>query len=177
VSNSLALFETPVGACAIAWSDAGITGLQLPEGSAAATRARAVRRYAAVERLLSSAAQDAVDRIRALLDGQPDDLSSIVLDMHGVPAFNQRVYELARRIPPGRTLTYGDIASRLGGRGVARAVGQALGQNPFVIIVPCHRVVAASGAWGGFSAHGGLDLKRRLLELEGMTSLPARLPF
>ena len=122
VSNSLALFETPVGACAIAWSDAGITGLQLPEGSAAATRARAVRRYAAVERLLSSAAQDAVDRIRALLDGQPDDLSSIVLDMHGVPAFNQRVYELARRIPPGRTLTYGDIASRLGGRGVARAV-------------------------------------------------------
>jgi len=171
------LFETQVGTCAIAWSDAGISGLQLPEGAVAATRARAARRYQSPERPLSVEAQAAVDGIRALLAGQPDDLSSILLDMHGVPAFNQRVYELARRIPPGQTLTYGDIASRVGGRGLARAVGQALGHNPFAIIVPCHRVVAASGAWGGFSAHGGLDLKRRLLELEGMTTLPALLPF
>jgi methylated-DNA-[protein]-cysteine S-methyltransferase len=175
--SAFALFETPVGACAIAWRDAGISGLQLPEGSVEATRARAARRYQAAERPLSPETQAAVDGIRALLAGQPSDLASIPLDMHGVPAFNQRVYELARRIPPGHTLTYGDIASRVGGRGRARAVGQALGRNPFAIIVPCHRVVSASGAWGGFSAHGGLELKRRLLELEGMTALPAPLPF
>ena len=82
-----------------------------------------------------------------------------------MPDFDRRVYEIARGIPPGRVLTYGEIASRLGTDN-ARAIGQALGRNPFAIIVPCHRVVAAGGKLGGFSAHGGATTKRRLLAIE-----------
>jgi methylated-DNA-[protein]-cysteine S-methyltransferase len=86
--------------------------------------------------------------------------------MAGVPDFNRRVYEVARTIPWGATLSYGEIAKRLGDPGVARDVGQALGQNPFAIVVPCHRVLAAGGKWGGFSARGGVSTKRRLLSIE-----------
>jgi methylated-DNA-[protein]-cysteine S-methyltransferase len=117
----------------------------------------------------------AIAQIDALLRREPDDLVSLALDMTGVPDFNQRVYGLARRIPAGRTVTYGEIARRLGSVGLARAVGQALGRNPFAIIVPCHRVLAANGMSGGFSAPGGVSLKRRLLELEGYV-LPDRAP-
>ena len=106
-------------------------------------------------------------RITALLRGEPCDLGSIDLDMSDVPEFHCRVYAVARTIPPGRTLTYGDVAARLGEPGAARAVGQALGRNPFAIIVPCHRVVAAGGRLGGFSAGGGAVTKRRILAIEG----------
>src|SRR6202043_3637494 len=105
--------------------------------------------------------------IAALLRGEAVDLSAIALDMEGVPPFCGRVYETARRIAPGATLTYGDVAARLGDPGAARAVGQALGQNPFAIVVPCHRVVAAGRRLGGFSAHGGIAAKQRLLAIEG----------
>jgi methylated-DNA-[protein]-cysteine S-methyltransferase len=171
------LFDTAIGACAIAWSDRGICGLQLPEASPDATHARMRRRFRAVEQPFSPHAAHAVDAIRAMLDGAADDLTAIALDMREVPPFNQRVYALARRIPPGRTSTYGDIAARLGSRGLSRAVGQALGRNPFAIIVPCHRVVSADGALRGFSAHGGLALKQKLLELERAKDLRAQLPF
>ena len=112
--------------------------------------------------------------IVALLRGQPRDLSDIVLDMDGVPPFHQRVYAVARTIPPGATLTYGEIATQLGDRGAARAVGQALGRNPFPIIVPCHRVLAAGGKVGGFSANGGITTKLRLLTIEGAHAEPQR---
>jgi methylated-DNA-[protein]-cysteine S-methyltransferase len=107
-----------------------------------------------------------IDRIVALLAGKADDLSGVALDMEGVPPFNRRVYEIARTIPPGRTLTYGEIAARLDAPD-ARGVGQALGENPFPPVVPCHRVVAAGGKTGGFSAPGGVDTKLRLLAIEG----------
>ncbi len=113
----------------------------------------------------------------------PVDLSNIVLDMHGVPPFHQRVYALARGITPGETLTYGEIALRLGDSGLARAVGQALGHNPFAPVVPCHRVLAAGGRAGGFSANGGVDTKLRLLQIEraringpGLFDAPAPAP-
>jgi methylated-DNA-[protein]-cysteine S-methyltransferase len=117
---------------------------------------------------LPRAVQSAVDGIVALLGGRSSDLSGIELDMRGVPPFHQRVYAVARTIPPGATLSYGDIAARLGEPAwpAARDVGQALGQNPFPIVVPCHRVVAAGGKLGGFSARGGLATKRRLLSIE-----------
>ena len=99
--------------------------------------------------------QPAIDGIVALLAGEKRDLRELALDMEGLPAFNRRVYELARTIPPGATMTYGEIARRLGSPGMARAVGQALGQNPLPIVVPCHRVLAADGRMGGFSAPGG----------------------
>ena len=103
----------------------------------------------------------------ALLQGEASDLTSVELDMARVPPFDRRVYEVARTIPPGSTLTYGEIATRLGERRLAREVGQALGQNPFAIVVPCHRVVAAGGKVGGFSARGGIRTKLRMLAIEG----------
>ncbi len=87
--------------------------------------------------------------------------------MERVPEFNRRVYAVARAVPPGETITYGEIAERIGERGAAQAVGQALGRNPFPIVVPCHRVLAADGGLGGFSAHGGVATKRRMLAIEG----------
>src|SRR5262249_61450420 len=88
------------------------------------------------------------------------------LDRTGVPAFRRRVYEAARTIPPGQTLSYGEVAACAGSPGAARAVGQALGKNPFAIVVPCHRVLAAGGRVGGFSAQGGIATKLRLLALQ-----------
>jgi methylated-DNA-[protein]-cysteine S-methyltransferase len=172
VNASWIPFVTPVGLCGIAWSDAGITGLQLPEGSETALHTRMTTRFGARRADAATAlAQEATDALGALLRGESADLAALTLDMTGVPPFHQRVYIVARRIPPGRTLTYGDVADRLGSRGLSRAVGQALGRNPFAIIVPCHRVVSASGGLGGFSAHTGVTLKERLLEIEGWKRL------
>jgi methylated-DNA-[protein]-cysteine S-methyltransferase len=119
--------------------------------------------------------QDVIDDIVALLAGEPRDLSGVVLDMTGVPEFHRRVYDVARRIPPGATSTYGAIATALGDRLLARDVGEALGNNPFPIVVPCHRVVAADGRLGGFSANGGVATKRKLLLIEKAPSVPPSL--
>jgi O-6-methylguanine DNA methyltransferase len=164
---SYALFRTPVGLCGIAWNDKGIAALQLPERDEAAMHIRMRERHRAVAAHPSAEALRAISEIEGLLRREPNHLGTLALDMSAVPEFHQRVYAVARRIPPGQTLTYGDVARRLGAVGLARAVGQALGRNPFAIIVPCHRVLSANGAPGGFSAHGGVSLKRRLLELEG----------
>jgi methylated-DNA-[protein]-cysteine S-methyltransferase len=169
MAQGCTLFDSAIGACGLAWSDAGIVGLQLPESSASRTRARLLRRFpGAREADRPPAIQEAIDAIVALLSGDARDLSAIVLDMTGVPPFNQRVYAIARGIPAGATLSYGDIAARLGLKDAARDVGQAMAQNPFAIIVPCHRVVAANGKLGGFSANGGVATKERLLAIEGV---------
>ena len=166
--SGFCLFDTAVGRCGIAWGPGGIRALQLPEATEAATRARLARRCPdAVEAEPAGAVRAAVEAIVALLEGERSDLGGIVLDMAGIPAFHRRVYEIARAIPPGRTLTYGEVAARLGEPGAARAVGQALGRNPFAIVVPCHRVVATGGGLGGFSAGGGAATKRRMLAIEG----------
>jgi O-6-methylguanine DNA methyltransferase len=163
------LFDTPVGRCGIAWGEGGIVGIQLPEAGEAETRERMIHRFpVAAEAPPPRELHQALDSIVALLRGEPRDLSGIVLDMGGVPAFHRSVYEVARAIPSGKTLSYGDIAARLGARGAARAVGQALGHNPFPIVVPCHRVLAARGKIGGFSAQGGVATKARLLAIEGV---------
>jgi methylated-DNA-[protein]-cysteine S-methyltransferase len=119
----------------------------------------------------------AIAAIVALLAGERRDLSNIRLGLDDVPAFHRRVYEIARSIGPGATLTYGEIAARLGEPGLARDVGQALGQNPFPIVVPCHRVLAAGGKLGGFSARGGVATKLRLLEIEGALAPEAPMLF
>jgi len=166
--RSLAIFEAAIGTCAIVWSAAGIVGVQLPETTEIATRARLQRRFPDAEETVPPPfVQRAIEAIVALLRGEARDLRDAPLDFEGVPEFNKRVYEIAREIPPGRTMTYGEIAKQLGDRLLARAVGQALGHNPVPLIVPCHRVVAASGKSGGFSAGGGVVTKLRLLTIEG----------
>jgi methylated-DNA-[protein]-cysteine S-methyltransferase len=163
----LALFETPIGACGIAWGPRGVVGVQLPEGDAMRTRARLARRFPdGREAVPPEEIRRAQESMVALMRGEPRDLSDVVLDMEGLPDFHQRVYREARRIGPGRTVSYGELAARLGGRPLARAVGQALGRNPFPIVVPCHRVLAAGGRMGGFSARGGVETKLQLLTLE-----------
>jgi len=163
------LFDTAIGTCGIVWGEHGLTGVHLPEANPARTRAGLERRFpGAVPTEPPADVQAAVDGIVALLRGEKRDLREIALDLAGVPAFNRRVYELTRTIEPGSTLTYGDIARRLASPGTARTVGQALGQNPWPIVVPCHRVLAADGRMGGFSAPGGVSTKRRMLEIEGV---------
>jgi len=171
-----ALFPTEIGVCGLAWNARGLTAVLLPEDDAAATRAQLQKR--------APDAQDAdpppeiakaIAAIVTLLRGEPVDLSSLPLDLESVPEFERRVYVVARTIPPGETLTYGEVAARIGEPGAAQAVGRALGRNPWPIVVPCHRVVAAGGKLHGFTAPGGLDTKRRLLAIEGAATKGAPL--
>lgn len=179
-AQNFALFDTPLGPCAIAWSSNGIVGLQLPEDDRVNTRSRVQRRWPSA---LESAAppagvQRAIERIQAMLsksDGAAarDTLADLPLDLEGVPEFHRKVYDVARSVPPGQTITYGEIARRLGAPHDSREVGQAMGRNPIPIIVPCHRVLGADGKMGGFSAPGGVATKRRMLEIEGATAVGA----
>jgi len=163
-----ALFATAIGQAAIAWGEHGVMAVQIPAASESQTRMRVLRMFPGVsEESPPAAVQSAIDRITDLLDGKPADLSSIVIDTAQVPEFHRRVYAIARGIPPGHTLTYGEIAERLGDPAAARAVGKALGENPFPIVIPCHRVLAANGKLGGFSAPGGTATKLKLLRIEG----------
>lgn len=167
MSGGFAVFETPIGSGGISWNEHGVAGVQMPEPDAARIRTRLQRRFPQVrESLPPPHIQQAIDEITALLRGNPTDLSFVHLDMDRVPEFERQVYRLARSIPPGQTLTYGQIAARLGDPLLARDVGQALARNPFPIVVPCHRVVAAGGKLGGFSARGGVATKQRLLAIE-----------
>jgi len=166
-----ALFPTSLGYCGIAWNAHALTCVQLPEADEAATRRRMARRFPELTQDVPPPyVLEAIPAVTALLEGhppEPRDLTHLPLDMEGLPPFHQRVYELTRRILPGETLTYGEVAQRLGEPGAARAVGQALGANPFAPVVPCHRVLGAQTGTGGFSAHGGLLTKLKLLEIEG----------
>lgn len=162
-----ALFEASIGRCGIAWTDAGIAAVQLPEACDADTRARLQRRCPDAQEVAPPPeVRHTIESLVALLEGGWADLTAAKLDTHGLPAFHRRVYEVTRTIPPGVTLSYGEVAKRLGSPGAARAVGQALGQNPFALLVPCHRVLSANGEMRGFSAHGGTATKRRLLAIE-----------
>ncbi|MFM7275784.1 MAG: methylated-DNA--[protein]-cysteine S-methyltransferase [Gammaproteobacteria bacterium] len=167
MTGSFALFDTPIGRCAIVWTAAGIAGLQLPEADDAALRAAVERKHpGSREATPPTRVAAAIAALRRLLAGEAELLSDIPLDLEGIPPFHRAVYAEARRIPPGQTRSYGQLAQALGKPGAARAVGQALGANPFALIVPCHRVLAADGRLNGFSAHGGVETKRRLLAIE-----------
>jgi len=165
--TAFALFDTVIGRCGVAWGVSGLIGMQLPEATPGAAWARLRKRFPeAVEAPPSPGIEQIIERVLDLLAGGRDDLTDIPLDLTGVPAFNLRVYEIARAISPGETSTYGQVARAMGEPGAARAVGKALGENPWPIVVPCHRVLAASGGMGGFSAEGGASTKAQLLTLE-----------
>lgn len=160
------LFDTAIGRCGIAWSATGVTGVQFPSPRAAERLARSAPGGGAA--VPPAPIQEAIRAIGTLLRGEAADLGGIDLDMAGLPDLDRSVYEIARTVPPGTTTTYGEIAARLGDRLLAREVGRALGQNPYPIIVPCHRVLAAGGRPGGFSAPGGVATKLRILAIEGV---------
>jgi len=166
------LFETPLGWCGIAWSERGnrpaVTFLQLPEATPEMTESR----LAQDSRARPSSApppeiREVIERVRKHLQGDVQDFRDVAVDLEGRGLFARRVYAAAREIPAGETRTYGEIAAALNLPAAARAVGQALGRNPVGVIIPCHRVLAAGGKPGGFSAYGGRATKARLLEIEG----------
>jgi methylated-DNA-[protein]-cysteine S-methyltransferase len=163
-----ALFETAIGFAGVAWCDNGLVACHLPERDAETARRGFLRRFPeAIEAEIPPGLAATVAGIQALMRGEKADLSAAPLDLSQTPEFHAKVYEIARAIPAGETLTYGEIAVQLGDRLLARDVGQALGKNPWPIVVPCHRVTAAGGRPGGFSARGGVNTKLKLLGIEG----------
>lgn len=165
-----AVFGTTLGTYGLVWDGAGaIVGSTLPHGGADQAR-RAIERWypGAVMTEPPPHVADAAIDVELLLERGDADLTAVRLNMAAVPDFDRRVYEVVRAIPPGQTLTYGEVATRLGSPGSAQAVGQALGRNPFPPIVPCHRVLAAGRKIGGFSARGGPQTKLRMLATEGV---------
>ncbi len=150
-----ARFETALGRCQISWTERGIRGVALPG-----------QREKPAGALPPPRVERAIAAIAAALADEPVDLRAIELDLEGVNGFDRRVAAVARTIPCGETLTYGEVACRIGAAEEAREVGRALARNRFPIIVPCHRVVAAGGRLGGFSAPGGVETKLRLLAIE-----------
>ena len=161
-------FETALGTCALAWGPRGIVAVQLPEADDQITRARLLRSSGPLPKAVPPpAVAAAVVTIADALAGRAHDMATVLLDREGITHFQRRVYAVTCQIPPGQTRTYGEIAAELGDKGLARAVGRALGTNPFAPVVPCHRVLAAGGKSGGFSAYGGAATKLRMLATEG----------
>jgi methylated-DNA-[protein]-cysteine S-methyltransferase len=162
------IFDTAIGRCGIAWSEAGILAVQLPLSREIETRKALFHLYPdARETRPVPNAEAAIEGIAALLRGETTDLSDVTLDLTGVQFFNQRVYEVTRRIPHGQSLTYDEVAAKMGVPSAGRPVAQAIRRNPFVIIVPCHRVLERGGYADAMSPYGGLISKRRLLSIEG----------
>ena len=158
------LFDTRAGPLRLRWNERGLVAIEMPELSPRELRAALLKQPADAPPFAVEAAR----LLKAHLQGGGQDLSALLLDLSVLAPFQRQVYQAVRALPPGRTATYGEIAARLGKPGASRAVGQALGRNPFLIAVPCHRVLAAGGAAGGFSAPGGVVAKQRLLALEGV---------
>ena len=166
--RAYSIFDTAIGRCGIAWSDSGIVGVQLPEAREIDTRRRLFQLYPeARETRPVPNVEAAIGRIVALLHGETAVFTDVTLDMSGIHVFEQRAYQVTQRIPRGETLTYSEVAARMGTPSAVRPVAQAIGRNPFVVIVPCHRVLEAGGYADKMSPHGGLISKRRLLSIEG----------
>jgi methylated-DNA-[protein]-cysteine S-methyltransferase len=172
------IFDTGIGRCGIAWGDLGIIGVQLPEAREIDTRRRLFQLYPEARELRPPEnVEVAIEGIVTLLGGGASDLSDVTLDMTGIPAFNQRVYAYVRAIPRGETRTYAEIASALRASGAVYSVAQAIARNPFMIIVPCHRVLEAGNYADKISAHGGAISKRRLLSIEGTSATSSKTLF
>jgi methylated-DNA-[protein]-cysteine S-methyltransferase len=170
IARGYAIFDSAIGRCGIAWSHAGFVGVQLPEAREIDTRRRLYRLYPEARELSPpSNAEHAIEGIAAVLRGEDCDLADVTLDMEGILPFNRRVYDYVRGIPRGETRTYQDIEAELPVTGVPHSVAQAIAKNPFMIIVPCHRVLERAGSHGdGTSAYGGTISKRHLLAIEGV---------
>lgn len=172
------IFDTGIGRCGIAWGDLGIVGVQLPEAREIETRKRLFQLYPdAREQRAPLNVEIAIEGIVTLLRGGNSDLTDVTLDMTGIPVFNQRVYAIARAIPPGETRIYEEVAAQLKASGAVFSVAQAIGRNPFMIIVPCHRVLEAGHYADRISPNGGCISKRRLLSIEGAHTTSSKTLF
>jgi methylated-DNA-[protein]-cysteine S-methyltransferase len=167
VQSHYCLFDTTIGTCGVAWNERGVTRLRLPESDRGTTERKLSARAAKAEK-----APPDIDRliadIQSYMTGRSTDFSAVALDLTRAGAFERDVYAAARRIPFGRTMSYGELAQQIGTPDAAREVGQALARNPIPIIVPCHRILAKGHRIGGFSAPGGVFTKQQLLALEGV---------
>jgi methylated-DNA-[protein]-cysteine S-methyltransferase len=172
------IFDTGIGRCGIAWGSFGIVGVQLPEAREIETRGRMLRQYPEAREMRPPLnVEMAIEGIIALLRGEPCNLADVTLDMSGIHAFNARVYAFARKIPHGETRTYGEVAASLRASGAAHSVAQAISRNPFMIIVPCHRVLEAGSYTDKISPNGGTISKRRLLSIEGALATSSKTLF
>jgi len=172
------IFDTGIGRCGIAWSNIGVSGVQLPEAREIETRKRLFQLYPDAREMRPPVTVEiAIEGIVALLRGEPSDLSDTILDMTGIHAFNARVYEITRSIPRGETRTYAEVATILRASGAVHSVAQAIAHNPFMIIVPCHRVLEAGGYADKISPNGGAISKRRLLSIEGAHPISSKTLF
>jgi methylated-DNA-[protein]-cysteine S-methyltransferase len=162
------LFDTAIGPCGVAWSERGLTRLQLPESDWAATEERLTAAANSSPEGPAPAIAQVITEIQRYLEGRRVDFSTVAIDLRDISPFHRRVYEAARSVGWGQTASYGELARRVGSAGAARAVGQALSRNPIAIIIPCHRILASGNRVGGFSAFGGISAKQRLLSLEGV---------
>jgi methylated-DNA-[protein]-cysteine S-methyltransferase len=160
------IFPTAIGPCGIAWSAEGLTRFQLPERDNAALLQRMAMADRSARALPSPIAK-AVEELERYFRGEEINFSTLRLDLRACGPFRKAVYAATRSVRWGSVATYGEIASVIGSPGAARAVGHALSRNPIAVIIPCHRILAAGGKIGGFSAHGGAEMKARLLEIEG----------
>ncbi len=163
----LALFPTALGVCGLAWQGEAIVATCLSESTPSATEARLQTRTGGSAGEPPSFARRAIEAITSLLEGAKTDLSFVLCDYGPGTQLTSDVYTVARTVRAGETISYGELASRLGDTRLARGVGAALGRNPLPIVVPCHRIIGANGRLTGFSAPGGIETKRRLLEIEG----------
>jgi methylated-DNA-[protein]-cysteine S-methyltransferase len=170
------IFETAGGFCGIAWNDAGISRFQLPTKSAEATEKLMLRRLPAAQPgTPTPEIIEAVAAVKRYFEGEEIDFSAMKVDLDGQDDFFRQIYAAARQVGWGNTTTYGALAKQLGrGPEAARDVGQAMAKNPVALIIPCHRVLAAGGKIGGFSAPGGSSSKARMLELEGVSLAPPK---
>ena len=172
------IFDTGIGRCGIAWSNIGVVGVQLPEAREIETRKRLFQLYPDARDMRPPVTVEiAIEGIVALLRGEPSDLSDVTLDLTGVHAFNARVYEITRTIPRGETRSYAEVAAILRATGAVHSVAQAIARNPFMIIVPCHRVLEAGGYADRISPNGGTISKRRLLSIEGAHPISSKTLF
>ena len=172
------IFDTGIGRCGIAWSNIGVAGVQLPEAREIETRKRLFQLYPDAREMRPPVTVEiAIEGIVALLRGEPSDLSDTILDMTGIHAFNARVYEITRAIPRGETRTYAEVAAIMRASGAVHSVAQAIARNPFMIIVPCHRVLEAGGYADKISPNGGAISKRRLLSIEGAHPISSKTLF
>jgi O-6-methylguanine DNA methyltransferase len=175
--DAYCLFETPLGACGIAWNEQEtsrippmVTFFQLPEATRSVTETRIAGSSGGRKaRVPPPRIAGIIKRVQRHLNGDVQDFLNIVVDLDGAGPFARQVYNAARKIPAGRTVTYGELATDMNRPTSARAVGQALGRNPIPLIIPCHRVLASGNDLRGFSAHGGVETKAKLLEIEGAT--------